>query len=139
MLRFILIVLLSLFSVFAQAEPSNVRPVGVSDPAAKRGLELGYDMGRKAGKQDMAESRPSQSKEHEYYKNANTYHRTEYGSLASFENGFKKGFVIGYESAYKGERPTQIKLKKSHSDFSDSGLNPPPSKTRHVNTLEDAL
>src|SRR5262245_19383272 len=56
----------------------------MGDPALKRGVELGYDIGVKAGKADKAQNKKADPTHHPAYLEAEKKHRSEYGSRASF-------------------------------------------------------
>ena len=81
------------------SDPS--KKVGFSgDPARKRGMEIGFDQGKKAGKVDKEQALKPDLKRHEAYDNPDKYFRSEYGSRASFTSGFRSGFSGGYQSAF---------------------------------------
>lgn len=83
----------------SSAEPS--KKVGFSgDPARKRGMEIGFDLGKKAGKSDKEQNLKPDLKRHEAYQKPEKYFRSEYGSSASFASGFRSGFSGGYQSAF---------------------------------------
>jgi hypothetical protein len=93
---------------FAQSKPatkaskSNIsKKVGFSgDPARKRGMEIGFDMGKKAGNSDKEQALKPDLKRHEAYQKPEKYYRSEYGSSASFASGFRSGFSGGYQTAF---------------------------------------
>lgn len=69
------------------------------DPARKRGLELGFDYGLKAGKEDKAQKKKADPQAHQPFQNPEKYYRYEFGSRANFISGFKSGFLGGYQQA----------------------------------------
>ena len=75
------------------------------DPARKRGLELGFDLGKKCGKSDLEQSLKPDPKRHEDFEKPEKYFRSEYGSQASFIGGFRSGFVGGYQTAFGKKVP----------------------------------
>lgn len=93
----------------AQSKPSSKstkgdassRKVGFAgDPARKRGMEIGFDLGKKAGKGDKEQDLKPDLKRHEAYQKPEKYFRTEYGSSAAFASGFRSGFSGGYQAAF---------------------------------------
>lgn len=86
------------------------------DPARKRGIEIGFDMGKKAGKADLEQKLKPDPKRHEPFQKPETYHRSEYGSQASFVSGFKSGFMGGYQTGLGKKVPysaTGLSLDKT--------------------------
>ena len=77
----------------------------MGDPARKRGLELGYDYGLKAGKEDKAKNKKLAPQDNEVYKNPDKFYRYEFGSRANFNSGFKSGFLGGYQQAFGKKVP----------------------------------
>ncbi len=76
----------------------------MGDPAQKRGFELGYDDGVRAGKKDQKEGKKQNPTGNENYKSANKKYRYEYGSANRFVSGYQTGFSKGYKSGYaRGE------------------------------------
>lgn len=63
-------------------------PTRISDPALKRGYELGFDFGMKAGKADKKENKKANPSTNEDYKMANKRFRHEYGSETRFILGY---------------------------------------------------
>src|SRR4030095_8561170 len=110
----------------------------MGDPALKRGFELGYDLGVKAGKVDKAEKRKANPGQHPDYKAAEKKHRSEYGSLPSFVRGYQMGFTRGYTVAYTGKAAP---LKAPSMGAVPSSTEAPPSstKTKRYDPSEDAL
>ena len=120
----------------------------MGDPAHKRGVELGFDAGLKAAKEDQAQGKkPNPSSRREYQK-PDAYYRYEYGSLANFLSGFRAGFLGGYKGIF-GK-----KVSVSAAETHPSSSHPAPlvhpaslkegSKThrpspRKFNPAEDAL
>jgi len=96
---------------------AGAKKVGYSgDPARKRGLELGYDLGLKAGKQDKEKDAKPDPAAHDPFKTPEKYYRAEFGSRANFVSAFKSGFVGGYQTAF-GKK---VKLKPDGSGTSVS-------------------
>src|SRR4029453_5716527 len=111
--------------------------VYASDPAFKRGVELGYDSGIKAGKADKAANHKADPTRHPDYKDAEKKHRSEYGSRASFVRGYQMGFTKGYTFAYTGKK-TPL---KAPSMGASSSPEPSPSSgsPKNYNPSDDAL
>ncbi len=109
------------------------------DPARKRGLELGFDFGLKAGKGDKSLNKKPNPGEHEAFKNPDKYYRYEFGSRASFVGGFKSGFVGGYQQAF-GKK---VQLKADGSTTLSAPTTPKPKATPAAsppsNPASDAL
>lgn len=104
------------------SKSAPAKTVGFSgDPAKKRGLEIGYDKGSKAGKKDKdANLKPDPSR-HEIYKDPKKEYRYEYGSAASFTAGFRSGFLGGYKQAFGGS----VKISAGSTGVTgSSGLSP---------------
>ncbi len=80
----------------------------MGDPARKRGLELGFDMGKKAGKADKDQGKKADPQTHPEFNDPRPFYRYEYGSFAGFASGFRSGFLGGYKTAYGGD--AKIKL-----------------------------
>ena len=72
----------------------------MGDPARKRGLELGFDYGLKAGKADKEQNKKPDPKSHSEFNDPNKLYRYEYGYRASFNAGFRSGFMGGYQQAF---------------------------------------
>lgn len=70
------------------------------DPAKKRGLEIGFDQGQKAGKGDLEKKLSPDPNRHDEFNKPEKFFRFEYGSQAAFSSGFRSGFVGGYQAAY---------------------------------------
>lgn len=83
----------------------------MGDPAQKRGFELGYDDGVRAGKKDQKEGKKQNATGNENYKTANKKYRYEYGSANRFVSGYQAGFSKGYKSGYA--RAEEISKGKS--------------------------
>ncbi len=83
----------------------------MGDPAQKRGFELGYDDGVRAGKKDHKEGKKQNPTGNENYKTANKKYRYEYGSANRFISGYQAGFSKGYKSGYA--RADEISKGKS--------------------------
>lgn len=86
------------------------------DPSLKRGLELGYDDGVRAGKE---EKRAGQKKSREYdlTRMAEKKYRMEYGSKSKFVSGYKSGFARGFKSGQLRERGESAKLSKRKEKY----------------------
>lgn len=76
----------------------------MGDPAAKRGFELGYDQGVKAGKEDKKQGKKESATSRDEYKMGDKKYRSEYGSQARFVSAYQGGFVKGYKSGYNREK-----------------------------------
>jgi hypothetical protein len=117
----------------------------MGDPALKRGAELGYDAGVKAGKADKMEKKKANPTQNEDYKGADKKYRSEYGNRANFIRGYQIGFVRGYTVTFTGKpapagafMTPETSVGKSTSSLPP---NAPPSqpKRRKFNPEEDAL
>ena len=84
----------------AKSSASGKKSGFMGDPARKRGIEIGFDYGKKAGKEDKAQGLKPDPKRHEAFQKPEKYHRSEYGSQANFVAGFRGGFLGGYQSAF---------------------------------------
>ncbi len=102
----LVILVLSLLAIpnWAQQKDQGVKAGYMGDPAAKRGMLLGYDMGRRDGKADKDAGKTNSLKNSAPYTNPEKFYRHEYGSMAAFVAAFKKGYGSGYESAYSGKK-----------------------------------
>jgi hypothetical protein len=89
--------------VAAQDEPG--RKVGgiMGNPAQKRGIEMGFDMGFIAGKADKENGLKPDPKRHDAFNDPEKYYRYEFGSRAAFISGFRGGFAGGYQKAFGKE------------------------------------
>ncbi len=76
----------------------------MGDPAQKRGFELGYDAGVRAGKEDKKLNRKSVPQSRDEYKNADKQYRYEYGMRSRFVGGYQSGFSKGYQAGYSREK-----------------------------------
>ena len=98
-------------ALFAKQEPSKNFKGKVSgfngDPALKRGYELGYGHGVKAGREDKKNGKKDNPTVHEEYKNSDKKFRAEYGSRSKFNTGYQNGFVKAYKTAYKNATTTK--------------------------------
>ena len=113
LLHFLLLLLLT-YALPALAADSNKnskssgadskKQVYMGDPATKRGYELGYDDGVKAGKDDKKKGRKESASSHEDYKNGEKKFRSEYGNRGKFAGGYQGGFLKGYKSGYNREK-----------------------------------
>jgi len=126
---------------FAQSKPAAKKSktpsykVGFSgDPARKRGMEIGFDLGKKAGKIDKDQDLKPDMKRHEAYQKPETYFRSEYGSSANFTSGFRSGFSGGYQSAF-GKK---VNFSSAGSPLK-SGKNPTTTSTQGGGGSSDAL
>jgi len=111
------------------------------DPARKRGLELGFDLGKKAGKSDLEQSLKPDPKRHEDFEKPEKYFRHEYGSQASFVGGFRSGFMGGYQAAFGKKVPmsaTGMSGEKTKSSSSAGAATTPPKRSSGT-TSSDAL
>ncbi|MCE9625253.1 MAG: hypothetical protein K8R69_07375 [Deltaproteobacteria bacterium] len=111
------------------------------DPARKRGLEIGYDLGRKAGKSDLEQSLKPDPKRHEDFEKPEKYFRHEYGSQASFVGGFRSGFMGGYQAAFGKKVPmtaTGVSGEKPKSSSSTGAATAPPKRSSGTSS-SDAL
>lgn len=90
------------------------KQVYMGDPATKRGYELGYDDGVKAGKEDKKNGKKENPSGHENYKLGEKKFRAEYGNRGKFVGGYQGGFLKGYKSGYGREKtdPEAAKLSK---------------------------
>lgn len=102
----LIIIILSLVAQpnWAQQKNQGLKTGFMGDPAAKRGVLLGYDMGRRDGKADKDTGKKNSLKMSSPYTNPEKFYRHEYGSMEAFVNAFKKGYGSGYESAYSGKK-----------------------------------
>lgn len=101
----------------------------MGDPAQKRGFELGYDDGVRAGKKDQKEGKKQNPTANENYKTANKKYRYEYGSANRFVSGYQAGFSKGYKSGYA--RAEEMSKGKSGAGKEVKPVRkkiPPPSK-----------
>jgi hypothetical protein len=81
--------------------PAKAKQGGISgDPARKRGLELGFDKGLKAGKQDKNKGLKPNPKAHDEFNNPDKSYSYEYGSRVNFDAGFRSGFLGGYQQGF---------------------------------------
>jgi len=92
----------------------------MGDPSRKRGLELGYDVGLKAARQESVEAKASVSNDHPEYQNADKWYRYEYGSRAQFVAGFRSGFSAAYRQALK--KSPAAKLEKTSEQTANAPL-----------------
>ena len=69
------------------------------DPSKKRGIELGFDRGMKAAKQDEEQAEKLDPKKHDVMKLAEDNYSYEYGNRRTFIHGFQRGFYQGYKDA----------------------------------------
>ncbi len=121
-----------------KATTTTVKKTGFAgDPARKRGLELGYDFGLKAGKQDKGENKKPDPQSHEAYKKPEKYFRSEYGSAGAFIGGFKSGFIGGYQMAFGKKVP--LKPDGTTAGLKSTPKTPKSGPTTSVNTAADAL
>jgi len=89
----------------------------VGDPSRKRGLELGYDVGLKAARQENATGTAPDAKAHPEYQNPDKWYRYEYGSRAQFMAGFRSGFLGAYRKFAKKSMPGAPKVEKRLEDI----------------------
>lgn len=101
----------------------------VGDPSHKRGLDLGYDAGPRAGREDKADNKDRNPAARQEYKNPGQFYRYEYGSRALFIAGFRRGFLRGYNSSFK---KTELKPSKSKPESASVAL-PQDRKLRMEN------
>ena len=101
-----LFVLGSLDSQESRAQNREGKKYGFSgDPSKKRGLELGFDRGWQAAKNDQDQAEKLDPKTHDFMVLAEKLYRYEYGSRQSFLYGFERGFLKGYREALGGKIP----------------------------------
>lgn len=127
--------LILLFSVNATAaDPSkgstkaskpaagDSKKVYMGDPGTKRGYELGYDYGVKAGKEDKKIGKKENASSHEQYKTGEKYFRSEYGNRGRFVSGYQSGFLKGYKSGFNREKvdPEAAKTAKDKGKLTDN-------------------
>ena len=134
---------------FAQAKSSSAKSARASDtkktgftgdPARKRGLEIGYDMGKKAAKADLEQNLKPDPKRHEAFQKPEKYHRSEYGSQANFVSGFKSGFLGGYQAGFGKKVPISASGTSISSEKAKSVST--PTNTKHptsAGSASDAL
>ena len=106
------------------------------DPAIKRGFELGYDDGVKAGKEDKKNGKKENVTVHEDYKKGDKKFRSEYGNRGKFVAGYQGGFLKGYKSGYNRgkidlEAAKQTKIKEKEK--------PAEKEAGNVKTPKDPL
>src|SRR5262249_15580278 len=77
------------------------------DPSQKRGMEIGFDLGRKNGKADQVQNLKPDPKRHDEFENPDKFYRYEYGSRAAFVGGFRSGYLGGYQSAFGKKIPLE--------------------------------
>ena len=87
----------------------------VGDPSHKRGFDLGYDAGPRAGREDQGGIPPSNYSQRPEYQNPEQFYRYEYGARAMFIAGYRRGFVRGYKSSM---------LSQPRTDSLESGRTP---------------
>lgn len=109
------------------------------DPAKKRGLEIGYDLGRKAGKADLDQKLKPDPKRHEDYNKPEKYFRHEYGSQASFTSGFRSGFVGGYQAAFGKKVPLSASGTTTDKAKGNGTSGTPAKKASGGGSSSDAL
>lgn len=108
----------------------------VGDPARKRGIEIGYDLGKKAGKVDLEQKLKPDPKRHEAFNKPEKYFRSEYGSQASFVSGFKSGFLGGYQAGQGKKVPLSATGLSGDKTKATTGA---PVKQPSAGTASDAL
>lgn len=119
------------------AKTPEARKTGfVGDPARKRGIEIGYDLGKKAGKADLEQKLKPDPKRHEAFNKPEKYFRSEYGSQASFVGGFKSGFLGGYQAGQGKKVPLSATGLSGDKTKSTTGA---PVKRPSAGTASDAL
>ncbi|MFO1463694.1 MAG: hypothetical protein U1F66_07935 [bacterium] len=122
------------------SKASEAKKTGFSgDPAKKRGLEIGYDLGRKAGKADLEQKLKPDPKRHEDYNKPEKYFRHEYGSQASFTSGFRSGFVGGYQAAFGKKVPLSASGTTTDKTKANGTTGTPAKKTSGGGSSSDAL
>lgn len=97
-------------------KPSEGKKTGgiVGDPSHKRGFDLGYDAGPRAGNEDKAQNKTQGYSQRPEYLKPDQYYRYEYGSRAMFIAGYRRGFLRGYNSAFAPHtRKTRIEPARS--------------------------
>ena len=135
---------LFLFIFFVMNSPilaaDSGKKVGFAgDPAKKRGIEYGFDIGYSAGKKDNDADLKPDPKRHEAYNEPDKYYRYEFGSRASFTSGFKSGFNGGYQKAYG--KKVKIIDNSSYSSGDSERLKQDNSKTnsKPSSAVNDAM
>lgn len=145
-----LLALLTLFAILASppalsqtksggksAKAPEARKTGFTgDPARKRGIEIGYDLGKKAGKSDLEQKLKPDPKRHEAFNKPEKYFRSEYGSQASFVSGFKSGFLGGYQAGQGKKVPLSATGLSADKTKATTGA---PVKKPSAGTASDAL
>lgn len=144
-----LLLLLALFAIQASqpalaqtksgksAKAPEARKTGFTgDPARKRGIEIGYDLGKKAGKSDLEQKLKPDPKRHEAFNKPEKYFRSEYGSQASFVSGFKSGFLGGYQAGQGKKVPLSATGLSADKTKATTGA---PVKKPSAGTASDAL
>lgn len=84
----------------AKKSAGDKKSAYMGDPARKRGLEIGFDLGLQAGREDKKNDAKPMPQEKEAYKKPEKYYRHEFGSQANFVSAFKGGFLNGYQQAF---------------------------------------
>lgn len=122
------------------AKASETKKTGFTgDPARKRGLEIGYDMGKKAAKADQEQNLKPDPKRHEAFQKPEKYHRSEYGSQANFVSGFKSGFLGGYQAGFGKKVPISASGTSTSSEKVKTVVPPTSSKRPAAGNASDAL
>jgi len=127
----------------AKSNKGGLKTGYTGDPSRKRGLELGFDQGLKAGKQDKEQNKKPDPGACEDYQKPEKFFRHEYGSQTAFTSGFKSGFVGGYQSAFGKKVP----LKSTGDGLTTATTSPKtgvpktskPKEGSSANTSSDAL
>ncbi len=104
----------------AKKNPPNVKEGKTKgyngDPALKRGYDLGYDDGIKAGKGDKKIGKKDQPTVHESYKTPEKKFRHEYGSQSKFITGYRAGFSRGYKVGFAQGKKDPNEARKFAED-----------------------
>ncbi len=109
-----------------KASAADSKKVYTGDPATKRGYELGYDYGVKAGKEDKKNGKKESPSNNDEYKTAEKYFRSEYGNRGRFVSGYQSGFLKGYKSGFNREKtdPEAAKNAKNKDKTQDKNASP---------------
>lgn len=111
------------------------------NPATKRGMDIGFDRGVTAAKQDRDAGLEPDLNRHDDFENAKKFYRYEFGSRITFLRAFRRGFIGGYKRVF-GE-DTKLKISSSKESLSITGATmessipspsslPPPVRVRKV-------
>ncbi len=110
----------------------------MGDPAQKRGFELGYDAGVRAGKEDKKLNHKSAPQSREEYKNADKQYRYEYGVRARFVGGYQSGFSKGYQAGYSREKVDTEAAKQDKESLKTAETQKKGSESKSVHSSSEA-